>query len=74
MTARNILFKVNLEYILCQMQRIRVINFMHPNRLRVMVDCNINRSPQCHLYSYACPSATCETVNNQISHFQKDPL
>jgi hypothetical protein len=68
MAASNILFKIDLKYILGQMQRIRMIDFVHPNRLRIMIDSYINRPPQCHFYTHTCPAATGKAIYNQTAH------
>ena len=62
------LFQVCLENILCQVNGIRMVYLVHPDRFRIMVYGNIHRSSQCHFYSHACPSASGKTINNQIVH------
>ena len=61
--------QVDLEDILCQVQCVRMICFVHQDGIRIVIDCNIYRPPQCHLDSDGGTAPARKTIYNQILHF-----
>ena len=49
MPAAHIFLQVDLKDVFGQVQGIRVVGSVHQDRLRVMIDGNVDISPQCHL-------------------------
>ena len=74
MSAIHILFQVNLKNILRQMQRVQMIGLMHQDSIRIMIDGNIYRTSQCHLYPHTRPASAGKAVNNQFVHPPSPPI
>ena len=66
--------QIDLEDVFRQMQRIRMIRLVHQNSVRVVIDRNVYRPPQCHLNANGSTAPAGKTIYNQIFHFFRSPV